>query len=239
MRSQKTTSLLAVLAVAFTACGGGEAGMEMEAEEGAAPAAAEADPTIAPEGEATGLPAGFMLTLDREGENPADFHVMEMGGGHHIQTGPAGVFYNPSQSVASGDYTVSATFTEMQGPANHREAYGLIIGGSGLDGADQQYAYFIVRGDGSWLIKERAGAEATNVSDGWAQAEGINTTTGEGETTNTLEVAVRGDQVHFSVNGTEVGTVPAAEIPTHGIVGVRVNHNLNVMVSDFNVQQGM
>lgn len=239
MRKHKSTTLFAAFALAMTACGGGDADMEMEGTE--APAAQEQgeDPDVAPAGEATGLPAGFALTLDNPDAAPAEFRVMEMGGGLHIETGPAGVVYNASEAVPSGDYTVSATFTEMQGPANHREAYGIVIGGSNLETADQQqYAYFIVRGDGSWLIKQRNGPEASNVSGEWTQAEGINTTTGEGETTNTLEVAVRGDQVHFSVNGTEVATVPAADIPTHGIAGVRVNHNLNVMVSSWSVASG-
>lgn len=240
MRMKQSTTMFAALALVLTACGGGDADMDMEGEEGAAPAAAEAedDPTLAPAGEATGLPAGYMLTLDRPTDAATDFHVMEMNGGFHIETGPSGVMYDPSQAVASGDYTVSATFTEMASQANHREAYGIVIGGSGLDATEQAYAYFIVRGDGSYLIKERAGADATNVGDGWQQSESITATTGEGETTNRLEVAVRGDQVHFSVNGTEVATVPASEIPTHGIVGVRMNHNLNVMVSDWSVQSG-
>jgi hypothetical protein len=37
--------------------------------------------------------------------------------------------------------------------------------------------------------------------------------------------------VHFLINGTEVTTVPAADIDTNGVAGVRVNHNLNVMVN--------
>ena len=111
----------------LVACGGGE--VAEEAGEGAEAAAETADSTIAPAGAPTGLPAGYALTLDREGQNAADFRVMEMGGGVHIQTGPAGVLYNSANTVAAGDYSVSATFTEVGAPPNHREALGLIIGG--------------------------------------------------------------------------------------------------------------
>lgn len=231
----KRASLLATLGLLLTACGGGEAAPE-DAEAGTESAAETADPTVTPAGEPTGLPAGYALTLDREGQNPADFRAMEMDGGVHIQTGPAGVFYNPTNTVTSGDYSVSATFTEVGAPPNHREALGLIIGGSNLDSPNQQYTYFLVRADGQYLIKKRAGSETSTVVD-WTASDAVNKAAEQGDVTNALEVAVRGDHVHFSVNGTEVAAVPAAEVDTHGVAGVRVNHNLNVMVSNWTVTQ--
>ena len=47
-------------------------------------------------------------------------------------------------------------FTQME-PAAHPEAYGVFIGGSDLQAANQKYTYFVIRQDGKFLIKRRAG----------------------------------------------------------------------------------
>ena len=65
--------------------------------------------------------------------------------------------------------------------------------------------------------------------------DAVNASTGSGDVTNELAIEVRGDQAHFSINGTEVATVPTSEIDAYGITGVRINHNLNVHVADFEV----
>ena len=80
-----------------------------------------------------------------------------MGGGVHFMTGPAGIYYKPADK-ATGAYETHATFTQME-PAAHPEAYGLFIGGANLDAAGQKYTYFIVRQDGKYMIKRRAGAD--------------------------------------------------------------------------------
>ena len=235
------TLLLAFLAVA--ACADTDDAAEMD---DTTPAAGETagepmdamsdDPDIAPEGEATGLPTGYALRLDSEDGNAADYRVMTMDGGMHVQTGPVGILYDETDAVESGDYSVSASFTEIGAPPNHREAFGLFIGGSDLQGESQAYTYFLVRADGRYLIKQRAGGETSDVSEGgWVESDAVNAAAEGGDFTNDLAIEVRGDQVHFSINGTEVATVPAAEIDAHGIAGVRINHNLNVQVSDFEV----
>ena len=40
-------------------------------------------------------------------------------------------------------------------PSGHTNYYGLVFGGSGLEGADQSYLYFVVAQNGTWLIKRR------------------------------------------------------------------------------------
>jgi hypothetical protein len=59
----------------------------------------------------------------------------------------------------------------------------------------------------------------------------------DGASTNTLEVRVAGDQISYVVNGTVVHTTPksGATAQTDGIVGVRVNHLLDVQVEEFSV----
>jgi len=42
-------------------------------------------------------------------------------------------------------------------PSSHTNYYGLVFGGSDLEGPKQNYLYFLVAQDGSWLIKQRVG----------------------------------------------------------------------------------
>ena len=223
---------------ALAACAGdADESQEMEAEpaanmEAQSPAA-ESDPDIAPEGQATPLPAGYELRLDRAGAEAAEYRVGEHEGGIHVETGPAGILYDASHTVESGDYSVSASFTEIGAPPNHREAFGLFIGGADLQGEQQRYTYFLVRADGRYLIKQRNGGETSNISDGWVDSDAVNGAAEGGDVTNELAIEVSGDQVHFSVNGTEVATHPVSAVDAYGIAGVRVNHNLNVQVDDF------
>jgi hypothetical protein len=236
MRNRSILAL--VLALAAGACAPADdtdAGMADDAAMEDDAGMMEDDPTFAPAGPATGLPEGYAMRLDREDAAAADFHVEQGDGSMMIRTGPAGILYNEEDVPAEGDYTVSGTFTEVGAPAGHREAYGLIIGGADLGGPAQQYTYFLVRGDGRYLIKQRAGAEMMNVTDGWQDSDVVVAAEEDGDVTNELSIAVRGDQAHFSVNGTEVAAFPTADLDIAGIAGVRVNHNLNVRVEDFSV----
>jgi hypothetical protein len=47
-------------------------------------------------------------------------------------------------------------------PIGHNNYYGLMFGGSGLEGPQQSYLYFLVAQDGTWLIKRRDG-DATKI----------------------------------------------------------------------------
>ncbi|MGH7502765.1 MAG: hypothetical protein ACREL7_13545 [Longimicrobiales bacterium] len=226
---EKTLWMLLALAVA--GCGGAGDAAEDEAMAGEEQGAAVAeDPDIAPAGESTGLPAGFELRLDNADATAADYRVMDMGGTLHVQTGPAGILYNASNTATDADFEATAEFTEVGAPADHREAYGIFVGGSDLQGAGQQYTYFVIRATGEYLIKRRQGEETTTVVD-WTAAPAITASTGGADLTNALSVRKQGETVHFLINGTEVTTVPAADIDTNGMAGVRVNHNLNVMVN--------
>ena len=52
-----------------------------------------------------------------------------------------------------------------------------------------------------------------------------------------MEVRVASDTVSYVVNGTVVHTTPKSAVKTDGIVGVRVNHQLDVLVEGFEVQK--
>jgi hypothetical protein len=109
------------------------------------------------------LPAGWQVRLDDGSTQPTGVQFMTMGSGFHVMTGPAAILYKPDMTK-SGTYQVQATFRQME-PAEHPEAYGLFIGGADLQAANQKYTYFLIRQDGKYLIKRRAGMETPAVAE--------------------------------------------------------------------------
>ena len=194
----------------------------------AAPAAAQA-------------PEGLKVRVDRStnAQDPDDtpeLKVMTMGKGFHVVGGPAGTFWDPKNTV-SGNYTVRATFNLME-PSNHTNYYGLIFGGSDLEGANQTYTYFIVAQNGQFQIRTRTGDKVASVHPtgrGGVANAAVQQPGANGRSTNTLEVRVMGDTVSYVINGMVVHTTPKSAVKTDGLVGVRVNHMLNVHVDAFTV----
>jgi len=195
----------------------------------AVPAGAQQRATADPDNKVEGggkFPAGWSARVDRD--QPADKVVFRsMAGGFHATMGPAAVFYN-AKNARSGDYKVAARFVQTKAPA-HPEAYGLVLGGKNLDKADQQYSYFLVRGNGQYFIATRKGAERTVVSN-WTASDAITKQDEAGKAANVLGAEVKGNEVIFTVNGKEVARRPKSEILTDGVFGYRVNHNLDVHI---------
>jgi hypothetical protein len=186
-------------------------------------------------------PEGLKVRIDQstdaqDPDNTPELKVMSMGKGFHVVGGPAGTFWDPKNTV-SGNYTVRATFNLMQ-PSNHTNYYGLIFGGSDLEGPGQTYTYFIVAQNGQFQIRTRTGDKVASVHPtgrGGVAHDAIQRPGANGQSTNILEVRVMGDTVSYVINGTVVHTTPKAAVKTDGIVGVRVNHMLNVHVDAFTV----
>ncbi|HEU0012805.1 MAG TPA: hypothetical protein VFQ45_03940 [Longimicrobium sp.] len=179
------------------------------------------------------LPAGWQVRLDRAGANAADIHFMEMDGTWHVVSGPAAIFYN-ADSVASGAFRAEATFTQNK-PSNHPEAYGLIVGGRNLAADNQDYLYFVIRQDGRFLVKHRAGTETHTLQD-WTEHAAVVKPGADGKAVNQLAIASGDFGASFFVNGQQVFNIPPnVHLNTAGNVGLRVNHNLDVAVSNFSV----
>jgi hypothetical protein len=161
-----------------------------------------------------------------------------MPSGWHITTGPAAIFYDSSRS-ASGEYRLEAE-TMLFDPGNRREGYGILFGGSDLDGPDQTYTYFLIRRDGRYLVKRREGS-ATSVLQDWTPHPAIVTWEGreEGEDTarNVLGVRVGSNNVILQVNGRNIALLSRAGMPTDGIVGLRVNHSVDLRVTRLDIEQ--
>jgi hypothetical protein len=182
--------------------------------------------------QATALPRGWQVRLDRPGAT-APVHFTEMDGGLHAILGPAAIFYNPA-NTATGAWRAQGTFTQNR-LSNHPEGYGLLAGGRNLDADNQDYLYFIVRQDGKFMVKHRAGTETHTLFD-WTEHAAVQRPDAQGRATNTLAIDASQAGARFLVNGTEVASIPRVPmLNTEGIVGLRLNHNIDVMVRDFAV----
>ena len=177
---------------------------------------------------------GWEARLDFEADIDSVLSFMTMGDGVHATTTGSGfaIFWQP-ESMAEGDFSISATFTQME-RSGHANAYGMFLGGSDLQGAGQQYSYFMLRQGGEFLIKKRMGEDLPTLVD-WTANDAVNDLDANGSSTNMLTVEASGDTVRFLVNGTEVSTQPRSEVDTDGITGLRVTHLLNVHVSGLNL----
>jgi hypothetical protein len=182
-------------------------------------------------------PKGWKLRIDRS-TNASDpdaagsIKFVTMGAGFHATNPQAAVYWNPA-NTATGNYTLKATFTlEHQTP--HEEYYGLVFGGSDLEGTAQKYLYFMVAQDGTWLLKRRDGSAAQNVS-AKTSSKAVKQPDASGKCANTLEVRVMPDKIEYVVNGTVVHSTPktGATAQTDGIYGIRINHFLDVQVDGF------
>jgi hypothetical protein len=88
-----------------------------------------------------------------------------------------------------------------------------------------------VRGTGEYFVAVRRGGERTVVTlRGRATPRSPTQDADSGVQSNVLGAEVRGDRVIFTVNGTEVVSHPRSAIPTDGLTGFRINHNLDVRI---------
>ncbi len=179
-------------------------------------------------------PKGWKMRVDKstsasDPDGTGDIKFVTMGSGFHATNPTAAVYWNPG-NTAERTYTLKGTFTLMK-PSGHNNYYGLVFGGSGLEGPQQSYSYFVVAQNGSWLIKHRDG-DATSTISPKTPNDAVKKPDDTGKSTNALEVRVGADKVDFVVNGAVVHSEPksGALAKADGIYGIRVNHQLEVHV---------
>ena len=105
-------------------------------------------------------PKGWKVRADRstsasDPDAAGAIKFVTAGSGFHATTPQAAVFWNPANTI-TGNYTLKGNFKLLK-PSGHTNYYGLVFGGSDLEGANQNYLYFLVAQDGSWLVKRRNG----------------------------------------------------------------------------------
>ncbi len=180
------------------------------------------------------LPAGYTARTDKADANISGAKYTTKGSDWEVTTGPAHIVY-AARDVATGNYTASATIEQLEAPA-HPEAFGLFIGGRDLDKPELAYTYFLVRGTGDMAIKVREGAATRDVIK-WTASPDIPKADGAGKARYELSAQVTSDALKLMVNGTQVASVSKAGLPLDGIAGLRVNHNLHVMVSPVSIKR--
>ncbi|HVG86718.1 MAG TPA: hypothetical protein VM820_19485 [Vicinamibacterales bacterium] len=182
--------------------------------------------------------AGWKVRADRstsatDPDAAGKIQFTAMGKGFHAVNPQAAVYWNPA-NAAKGPYTLKGTFT-LNEPSGHTNYYGLVFGGSSLEGANQAYQYFLIAQDGTFLVKRRTGDAKTDDVVAKTANAAIKKPEANGKSTNVLEVRVLADKVDYAVNGTVVGSSPKAGMTTDGIWGIRVNHLLNVTIDEIGV----
>ncbi len=185
-------------------------------------------------------PEGWQLRIDRstnaaDPDKSPDVKFAKMEPGFHVTTGPAAVLYNPS-NTASGTYTLKGTFHLMK-PSGHNNYYGLVFGGNSLDGPGQNYLYFVIGQNGTFIVKHRAGDATHDVQARTPHAAIVKPDSVKGSSANALEVRVGADKIDYVINDVVVHTTPKAGMTsrTDGIWGARVNHQLDVHVTGLGV----
>jgi len=185
--------------------------------------------------------AGWKVHADRstnatDPDAAGDIKFMAMGSGFHAINPQAAVFWKPG-TTASGTYTLSGRFTLVK-PSDHTNYYGLVFGGSDLDGPQQTYLYFLVAQDGTFIIKRRNGSGTEDVK-AREVSPAVRKPEANGQSVNQLDVRVTPETIAYRVNGTTVHTTPRSGLTAKadGLYGFRINHRLEVMVDNFAVSK--
>ena len=165
--------------------------------------------------------------------------LAEKGGVLEVRTGPAVTYWNPANK-ASGNYTVKATFTEANymGLNDHPHPYGIVIGGNDLGTPAQSFIYCSAYGNGTFILRGMGPAPFAVSERKPVPNAAIAKAAGKGSSvTQEIALAVKGDKVECSVNGTVVGSYDKAAVvgegklkSTDGVYGIRFAHNTEASV---------
>lgn len=182
-----------------------------------------------------GIPQSWTMRLDKPSAENNGVEFTANDGVLHFISGASGaaIYYKPEMKT-SGTFSIVGKFTQTE-KGEHAEAYGLFIGGNNLQQENQQYLYFLMRQDGKYLIKSRTGSNTKSIV-GWTKNEAVKPMPTSDPVTNSLKIANNGENISFWVNGTMIKQISASQLQyTKGIVGLRINHHLNVKVTEFNL----
>lgn len=168
--------------------------------------------------------------------------LAEENGALHVTTGPAISYWNP-KNTASGDYTVSATFTEpkFMNLNTHPHPYGIFIAGNDLGTPEASYLYCATYGDGRFIVRGFGPAPFQMNGRRGESNDAVHKAAGTGQpVTQEIAMSVKGDKVSCAVNGTVVASydksalVTAGKLKsTDGVYGIRFAHNTDATVTGF------
>ncbi|HET9372378.1 MAG TPA: hypothetical protein VFO19_19080 [Vicinamibacterales bacterium] len=163
------------------------------------------------------------------------------GQGIHVTTGPAVTYWNP-KNVATGNYTIKATFNEPKYMSlnDHPHPYGIVIAGNDMGTATQSFLYCSAYGNGTFIVRGMGPDPFFLGTSRRAVAhEAVNKAPGAGQpVTQEIAMTVSADSVSCSINGKEVAKFPKTEAigagklkSTDGVYGIRFAHNTEAIVT--------
>jgi hypothetical protein len=185
--------------------------------------------------------AGWMGAVDATAKGTINDSKFEMVGNDlHGTIGPAAIYWNP-KNTASGDYTVSATITDLKpGSAGHPHPAGVFIGGSNLDTPKRTLVYCTVYSNGNVLVRGFSEGTVFTLTPGRAGVANaaVKQPGADGTSVNTVAWQVKGGRAECLVNGTSVAGYNKDEIvgagklsSLDGVYGLRFSHNMDVKVA--------
>jgi hypothetical protein len=187
--------------------------------------------------------AGWQGKIDpgeaKQGAKLEGARLEKVGNDLHVTTGPAVAYWQPS-NVATGNYTVKATFTEEKymGLNSHPHPYGLFIAGNDMGTDRQSYLYCTAYGDGRFIVRGFSGDSTFRLNGRGEPNAAINKASGVGTSvTQEIALSVKGDKIECAINGQVVGSydksaaVGANKLTsTNGVYGIRFGHNTDAVV---------
>jgi hypothetical protein len=142
--------------------------------------------------------------------------------------------------VASGDYTVKATFREPKymNLNDHPHPYGLVIAGNDLGTDHQSLLYCATYGNGNVIVRG-FGPQPFQLNGRGERNAAVHQAAGAGQPVEQeIAVSVKGDKISCAVNGTVIGSYDKAAVvtagrlkSTDGIFGIRFAHNTEGLVT--------
>ena len=209
-----------------------------------APAAMEASTKVAGGGI---MVAGWTGAIDpkeiAEGQVLSNAKLSSEGSALRVTTGPAVTYWNPT-NVATGDYTVKATFREDKYMSinDHPHPYGIVIAGNDMGTDNMSYLYCAAYGSGRFIVRG-FGPAPFQVNGRGEMHAAVNKAAGKDQpVTQDIAVSVRGDKVECAINGQVVGSYDKASLvtagrlkSTDGVYGIRFAHNTDGTVTGLTV----
>jgi hypothetical protein len=181
----------------------------------------------------------------REGRSLKDAKFAQEGNALHITTGPATTYWNPA-NIASGDYTVKATFREPKFMElnSHPHSYGIFIGGNAMGTDQMTLLYCVTYGDGQVMVRGFGPAVFTLLREQPNRAVHKAAAVGQ-PVTEEIAWRVKGGRAECSVNGTVVAGYDKGQLvgtgklqSTDGVYGIRFTHNVEAVITGFSMTKG-
>lgn len=191
--------------------------------------------------------AGWTGQIDasaaKTGQTIKDAKLSKEGKVLHVTTGPAVTYWNPADK-ATGDYTVSATFTEPKymNLNSHPHPYGVFIAGNDMGTDQQSDLYCAAYGNGTFIVRG-FGPEPFKMNGRSGESDAVHKAAGPGQpVTQEIALSVKGGKVECAINGTVVASYDKSDLvtagklkSTDGVYGIRFAHNTEGTVTGLKV----